>query len=90
MSKTIWKYPIATTDLQVVQMPAGAEVLCVQVQRGEPCLWALVDPSAEPEFRSVEVYGTGHTVRIDTGVERRYVGTYQLYGGDLIFHVFVS
>jgi hypothetical protein len=41
--KTIWKFPIATVDQQSLPIPAGAEMLCVQVQHGEPCIWALVN-----------------------------------------------
>jgi len=86
MIKTIWKYKLSTTDEQVIEMPAMAEILTVQIQNGEPCLWALVDSSyPHKEKRYIEIFGTGNP--IGTG-PRTYIGTYQLDGGKLVFHVF--
>lgn len=81
----IWKFPLAVTDRQSVRMPAGAELLCVQVQRGVPCLWALVDPQAPLHEVELTTYGTGHPIDGDPG---DYIGTYQLRDGSLVFHVF--
>jgi hypothetical protein len=86
MNKRIYKYELAITDSQTVTMPEGAEILAVQVQRGAPCLWALVNPELRAVERHIETFGTGHPV--DTGVERLYIGTYQISGGSLVFHVF--
>ena len=80
----IWKYIIRTTDVIAVTMPRGAKILCVQIQREEPCIWALVDPNATIETRWLRIYGTGHPID-ELG---EYVGTYQLHNGSLIFHVF--
>jgi hypothetical protein len=72
-----------------LQLPAGAEVLSVGPPRdGEDKpldLWALVDPEAPLEARTFRIYGTGHDVPDFYGL---FVGTVQLYGGSLIFHVF--
>jgi len=86
MKTTIWKFPIATVDLQKVMMPRGAEILTVQTQVDTVCLWALVDPSAKSEERLIETFGTGQP--IENQQEREYIATYQLEGGDLVFHVF--
>ena len=88
MSETIWKFNLETTDYQTVKMPKGAEILDIQTQGGQPCLWALVDPSKENEDRNFEVFGTGHKVSGDMGISRKYIATYQLESGALIFHVF--
>lgn len=88
MEKTIWKFELITTDKQTIEMPIGAEILTVQTQNETPCLWALCDPTVQKEMRSFEVFGTGHPVRYDMGVDRAYIGTYQLQGGSLVFHVF--
>jgi len=67
-------------------MPKGAEVLCVQMQDGIPCMWAMVDTSTmERERRLFRILGTGHPADNDVG---KYVGTYQMMGGSLVFHVF--
>jgi hypothetical protein len=84
--KTIWKFPLEVTDVQTVRMPRGARILCVQVQSGVPCLWAEVDPKAETELRTLRIYGTGHPMA--EGEQRNYVGTFQLVGMGLVFHVY--
>lgn len=82
--KMIYKYPLNLDSRVVVKMPAGAEVLAVQVQRSTPCLWAVVDPEAPVEVRYFKIFGTGQPLD-----ERgRYVGTFQMCGGDFIWHVF--
>lgn len=40
--KTIWKYPLQVLDRQTLFMPPGAEILSLQTQFGNPCLWARV------------------------------------------------
>lgn len=88
MKKTIWKFPLQVADRQSIKMPIGAEILTVQTQNEEPCLWALVDPKAETESRYIEIFGTGHKVCYDMGVSRKYISTFQMGDGRLVFHVF--
>lgn len=84
---TIWKYDLTLIDVQGVKMPFGAELLCVQMQGSAPCLWARVDPNPDMkiEVRQIVTHGTGQHVPKTTG---KYLGTYQLHGGTLVFHVF--
>lgn len=84
---TIWKFPVLVTDAQVVIMPRGAQFLTLQVQNEEPCLWAMVDPELPKEKRYLLTIGTGSNF---PPVIDKYVGTYQLDGGALVFHVFES
>lgn len=83
-TQTIWKFPFEVKDAVTLDMPIDAQVLDVQVQKGIPCIWALVDPHAERCRRQFRVYGTGHPVNV-TG---DHVGTFQLAGGSLVFHMF--
>ena len=67
-------------------MPRSAQILCVQTKAGAPCIWALVHEIDGPKItRTYRTYGTGHEHEAITG---RYIGTYQLQGGALVFHVF--
>jgi len=86
--KTIYKYPIKITDNQDVRMPKGAKILCAQMQGETPCLWAEVDSTVGLEYRSIEIFGTGHPIHVDMGIERKYIGTVQTNGGQLIWHVY--
>ncbi len=84
MTKTIWKYP-AGPGRWTHLMPAGAEILSVQVQRKDVQMWVLVDARKPNEAREFVAYGTGHPMPDDPG---KFVGTFQIEGGDLIFHLF--
>ncbi len=84
---TIWKFPLpAPDDVVTLMMPRGAVVLSVQVQHETPCVWALVDPEAPKVPRRFRWAGTGHP--LDLRGFWKFVGTFQLHGGDLVFHLF--
>lgn len=87
MNKQIWKFPI-NLDKSIVQMPKDAEILTIQTQNDTPCIWALVNPENANESRHFEVYGTGHNIYYEMGIDRKYIGTFQLHGGSLVFHLF--
>lgn len=84
---TIWKFPLQTTDEQIINMPLVNRPLTVQVKNGTPCLWSVVDPSSEIIKVRVRIFGTGHSGDMDA---MEYIGTYQLHDGALIFHVFLA
>lgn len=83
--KAIWKYPLQTVGVQSIDMPVGADLLTVQLQHGLPCVWVLVDPAAPACPVKLTTYGTGAPIDDAPG---EYLGTYQLAGGSLVFHVF--
>jgi hypothetical protein len=83
--KTIYKYKIVPhTELDI---PFGSEFLSVQEQHGESVAWFLVDDTINRVMkrRVFNCYGTGHPVPDDPG---KYLGTFQLNGGMLVFHLF--
>ena len=82
--KTVYKYDVAMNDTSAIQMPAGAELLHVDVQHGSPKLWALVDTEAPLELREFHMAGTGWPA---DGFGK-HVGTFTLQGGALVFHLF--
>lgn len=85
MTKAVWKYPVPVTDYFTIYMPREAKPLAVMMQQGEPHLWALVDPPLAAVERYFRVAGTGHFV--DDQIIA-HVGSFQLSGGALVFHVF--
>jgi hypothetical protein len=84
--KTIWKFPFKTTDLVSISMPEGAEILSVQTQYEQPCMWALVDPEAKKVTRKFETFGAGDPV--NDPETKNFIATYQQKGGAMIFHIF--
>lgn len=85
--KQIWKFRLEIQTQQNVSMPIGAKILCVQMQYGFPCLWAIVDTSRATglEDRLIILRGTGHPL---TGDEGEYIGTVQASDGRLVWHIF--
>jgi len=88
--RTVWKYPIPVDVAFELWMPRGAAVLSVQVQGGAPCIWVLADPDAPKELRSFVTLGTGHVVGSDLLRGCDFVGTYQLEGSALVFHLWAE
>lgn len=88
----IWKFPLSwvwnfkTSDTQVISMPYAAKILCVQMQHGIPCLWALCKMDDGMADRTIDIFGTGHSI-IDL-FTRTYIGTVQQMDGALVWHVF--
>ena len=61
-------------------------ILTAQLQRGDLCIWALVDDDADgTELWRFAVYGTGHDCEEDP---ENYIATFQLFDGDFIGHLF--
>lgn len=83
---TIYKYPIPVEDSFELQLPEGFRVLSIQEQHGAPRLWAMVDSDGKKLPEKFALRGTGHDC---TGLGfASHVGTFQLRGGALVFHVF--
>jgi hypothetical protein len=82
--KKIWKWTLQPGKT-TIEMPKDAEILTVQTQFHEPQLWALVDPGNNIEIREFITVGTGHSIEKELG---KYIGTFQLHNGSLVFHAF--
>lgn len=89
--KTIYKYPIGVSDHEILLLPIGFKILCVQIDQKTnlPTIWALVDKNEKNKQEvAFWIYGTGHDIlSLD---HKEYIGTYQLYQGSLVFHVFID
>lgn len=83
----VYKYPLPLGDWVSVTMPVGAVPLCVQTQHEVPCLWARVTIGAPPVSHHFRIAGTGHDLGQNVG---KHVGSFQLDGGALVFHVFAE
>lgn len=83
--RTIFKYQFCIDDTIRVVMPMQSKVLSIQVQRGEPTMWALVETDLPKVTREFRVRGTGHEIGDDCGP---FIGTFQLHDGALVFHLF--
>lgn len=83
---TVFKYPLPIDDIVTIGLPEGAQVLTVQVQKGEPYIWVLEDTVQPLRPRHFRVARTGHPLQ--PGFALRYIGTFQMDGGAWVFHLF--
>jgi hypothetical protein len=91
MATIIIKWPLEQDKVQVLMLPVGAKILCVQALRERPCIWVLGEepPYVDVEKRVLVTFRTGDRLPVhDAGYLGRYVGTYQLESGNVIGHVF--
>ena len=86
MRSVVFRYHVPVDDNLTIDLPVGARILTVQEQCGYPYIWALVNPDAPIERRTFRLAGTCNT--IECHGELLYVGTFQLRGGALVFHMF--
>lgn len=80
--KTIWKFELEQ-GVQRLRVPEGATFLSAEMQHGQLCLWAIVDPTAKKVPRGVQVIGTGHPF-FPEGL--KYINT--VIDGLYVWHVF--
>lgn len=84
----IFKYTLALIDAQDIYLPSSAQILTIQTQYETPQLWALVDPDVVvSQARTILIFGAGNEITED--IQRlKYISTFQLARGRLIFHAF--
>lgn len=88
MAEVVYKYQISLSQSNHIDMPEGANLLTLQLQNNTPTIWCLVDDEKPMVTRIFEIWGTGDYLRPLTHYTRTYIGTFQLHGGALVFHVF--
>lgn len=88
MDKVIYKYPILIQSIQHIKLPVNTKILCVQSQNNNAFIWALVHPENLMQERRFELFSTGETIGCDMGIDRQYIGTFQLFNGSYVGHLF--
>ena len=74
--KKIFKYPLQVIDSQYIMMPEGYEILHIDWQGSQLCMWALVDDMAQESGVLIEIHGTGNPVPYEVTGEK-YITTVQ-------------
>lgn len=89
MTKAVYKFPLPVRDRFCIALPMDAQIVAVQAQNDIPTIWAVVTIDADTQPYTFEIVATGQPLqRLATGEQRKHLGTVQLYGGSLVFHVF--
>lgn len=83
----IHKLELQKNEVFTLKIPAGAEMLHVQTQRGWPCVWFKCDPNMPLVERRFFMQMTGQDLHPDA---HTYLGTIQLEQGWLVIHYFME
>ena len=95
--KKVFKYTLGLTDVSVVDLPLGAEILKVGEQNGSALdrilyIWALVDDAQKHSVtRRFRISGTGHDVLMEDRFhtcQLKHLDTIFTQGGHLMWHIF--
>ncbi len=82
----IYRYPLEVTDRQTIHLPYNSKILTAQLQHDSLQLWAMVDELENLSMpTTIAIYGTGNPMPDRPG---EYISTFQMHGGNLVFHVF--
>lgn len=88
---TVYKYstPLGKgPDNFCIPLPKYAEILTVEVQNNDACIWVTVDTENATEDRYFRWAGTGHDLNDDHFEIKAYIGSVILHNGALVFHLF--
>lgn len=70
-------------------MPIGSTVVAMQLQDGIPTIWFTCNPDEfKREGRTFIVTGTGISIEDTPSRKYVYIGTFQMFDGVFIGHVF--
>ena len=83
--KTIWKYTLKFRRTQEIILRKQAQILSVQYQADELCLWVLLDTDEVEETCRIHIIGTGFA--IDEKLDY-HIGTVQQ--GSYVWHIFAE
>jgi len=86
-NRAIYKFMLKIQDEQQVELPAYSEVLKVNEQNGNMCLWAIVDVNEKTIVPlKINIYGTGSTIG-EQMFKHNYLDSVLMNDG-LVWHIF--
>lgn len=87
--KSIYKYKIDIDYWKFRVSGPITKLLSVQTQKSQICVWAEVDTEASVRHFDIIPIGTGWDIgKIKRFDEMTFLGTVQLDGGDLVWHIY--
>lgn len=86
----IYKYVLDRTNVHNIITAPIVKPLHVDIQRGDPCLWAVVDITKEPEEWVVSCIGTGWSLdKVDSNITTdHYLNTTVASSDPFVWHWF--
>lgn len=93
MNEIIKRYEIEPVvgDIIVVDLPSDSKILSTSSIDDKIFIWVMFQESMmDKDFvsRYFEIFGTGHIIHNDMGIDRKFIGTVLIHGGGLGWHIF--
>ena len=85
--RKIFKYELSPEKNSLLTYK-NAKFLAVQVQKNIPYIWVEVDSEEDMASYTYYLIPTGSDFPSDNSLN--YLGTFQIYNGDLVFHVYIK
>lgn len=86
----IFKYPVPLLNNFIIELPIYSKILHFDTQNNEMFIWVAVEENNPVIDRHFYLIGTGQDFdfRVNSDVERFYIGTVQLNNGKFVWHLF--
>lgn len=87
--KTIHKYTLEITDVQIIELPSSSTILKIAEQRGVLCMWVELDTNNNSIKRHFRIIGTGHELEqhVFDLIEWSHIDTVLMANG-LVWHIY--
>ena len=89
--KTVYKYNLANKNFSnvcAISAPKGAKFVHAGNQNENICIWAEVDTDNEMADYQFEIFCTGQEIKVDMGINRKYLYSVMLSNSELVFHIY--
>ena len=93
---TVYRYPLAITDVQTIEAPGLIEFLSVDGSRSDYRMnadvemWALVNTSMPMRHYEVRIVGTGNPFPPQIGSDWLHLGHALTHNGAYVWHVWAN
>jgi len=84
----IWKKQLKIHKSQIIELPDNAKILCVQIQKGIPCIWFIVPQVESYGMAKRKILCLETDEQWETISELKYIGTFQMMSSTEVFHLF--
>lgn len=85
---TIYKYPLAITDEQTIEIFRQHRILSIQYQGDKLMMWAQVDTETQKIEKRMYIYGTGHELNPTKYPPKRHVATVITPDQVFVWHIY--
>ena len=89
--KVIHKQILDLTPIQTLSLPADSEILSIQNQNENICVWYMFSHDYPKKDRIFHLFGTGHReIPNDLDLKLKHLASVQMSQGQFVWHIFIE